>query len=89
MIRVWHITERPTLNVTQGNYFFNDGLNFELENWAYCKNDDRRFFSETQNGLKPAGQRASPAALYYDRTITYLLGTCRTPRPADLNRYDR
>ncbi len=40
----------------QGNYFFNDGLNFELENWAYCKDDDRRFYSETQNGLKPAGQ---------------------------------
>eukprot|EP01135_Chromosphaera_perkinsii_P005965 Nk52_evm10s375 gene=Nk52_evmTU10s375 len=41
---------------TQGSYTFRDGLVYELEGWDYCTSDDRRFYRERVEGLKPAGE---------------------------------
>ena len=40
----------------KGEYFFNDGLKAELDDWDYCTEADRRFFSERQDGIEPAGE---------------------------------
>ena len=40
----------------QGKYTFADGLGYEEEDWEYCDGYDRRFYTETCNGLKPAGK---------------------------------
>ena len=40
----------------QGKYTFADGLRYEEENWEYCDGYDRRFYTETQSGLQPAGK---------------------------------
>ncbi|KAK2951960.1 putative radial spoke head 1 [Blattamonas nauphoetae] len=42
--------------VIDGEYFFADGLKAEMDDWDYCSQKDRRFYSERQNGLQPAGQ---------------------------------
>ena len=39
-----------------GDYTFADGLEYEKKDWKYCTLDDRRFYTEIQDGLKPAGQ---------------------------------
>ena len=39
----------------QGKYTFADGLDYKEEDWEYCDGYDRRFYTETCNGLKPAG----------------------------------
>ena len=39
-----------------GDYTFADGLQYEKKDWKYCTLDDRRFYTEIQDGLKPAGQ---------------------------------
>lgn len=39
----------------QGSYTFADGLQYEETDWDYCIDDDRRFYSERCNGLRPAG----------------------------------
>ena len=39
----------------QGKYTFADGLRYEEENWEYCDGYDRRFYTEIQGGLQPAG----------------------------------
>ena len=41
----------------QGKYTFSDGLGYEEEDWEYCDGYDRRFYTETCNGLKPAGKK--------------------------------
>ena len=35
---------------------FEDGLEYEPEDWEYCNGFDRRFYTEVCNGLKPAGE---------------------------------
>jgi len=30
-------------------------LKYESDSWNYCKGDDRRFYPEILNGIKPAG----------------------------------
>ena len=44
--------------VINGRYTFADGLTYEADQlkWQYCNKNDRRFFTEICNGLKPAGQ---------------------------------
>ena len=42
----------------QGKYTFADGLRYEEENWEYCDGYDRRFYTEIQGGLQPAGKQA-------------------------------
>ena len=39
-----------------GEYTFADGLQYEKKDWKYCTLDDRRFYTEIQDGLKQAGQ---------------------------------
>ena len=39
-----------------GKYTFKDGLVHVEEEWEYCTPVDRRFYSETCNGIKPAGE---------------------------------
>lgn len=39
----------------QGSYTFADGLQYEEAEWDYCIDNDRRFYSERCNGLRPAG----------------------------------
>lgn len=41
----------------QGVYTFADGLQYEEAEWDYCIDNDRRFYSERCNGLRPAGLR--------------------------------
>lgn len=44
--------------VVNGEYAFKDGLLYEEGQggkWKYCNGEDRRFFSETIEGLRPAG----------------------------------
>jgi hypothetical protein len=40
----------------KGKYTFPDGLEFSEHKWKYCDGFDRRFYTETCNGLKPAGR---------------------------------
>ncbi|XP_075900947.1 MORN repeat-containing protein 5 [Nelusetta ayraudi] len=40
----------------QGSYTFADGLQYEEADWDYCIDNDRRFYSERCNGLRPAGE---------------------------------
>ncbi|CAN0246276.1 unnamed protein product [Lampetra planeri] len=42
--------------VVEGTYIFADGLVYAEEGWSYCTGDDRRFYTEICNGLKPAGR---------------------------------
>nr|XP_039250268.1 MORN repeat-containing protein 5-like [Styela clava] len=38
-----------------GEYIFSDGLQYDPEDWSYCsENNDRRFYPEHINGLKPS-----------------------------------
>lgn len=41
---------------TQGKYTFADGLTYDVDNWDYCDEFDRRFYTEICHGLKPAGR---------------------------------
>eukprot|EP00128_Syssomonas_multiformis_P014167 Colp12_sorted_trinity150504_noHs@14753 len=41
---------------SNGVYTYKDGLVFESNDWSYCTEVDRRFYSERVNGLKPAGE---------------------------------
>ncbi|KAJ8286585.1 hypothetical protein GJAV_G00040840 [Gymnothorax javanicus] len=40
----------------EGKYTFTDGLEYQESDWEYCRGEDRRFYSEICNGLKPAGE---------------------------------
>ncbi|XP_018607219.1 MORN repeat-containing protein 5 [Scleropages formosus] len=40
----------------QGSYTFADGLRYQEKNWDFCVGNDRQFYSERCNGLKPAGE---------------------------------
>jgi len=43
--------------MTESELTFKDGLKFEdSEDWSYCQGNDRRFYTEQCNGLKPAGR---------------------------------
>ncbi len=44
------------LFISQGQYTFPDGLTYDAEDWKYCDGYDRRFYTETLHGLKPAGR---------------------------------
>lgn len=39
----------------ESRFEFNDGLVYEVEDWNYCTAEDRRFWSEIKDGIKPAG----------------------------------
>mmetsp|Transcript_4690 Transcript_4690/g.6446 ORF Transcript_4690/g.6446 Transcript_4690/m.6446 type:complete len:169 (-) Transcript_4690:336-842(-) len=39
-----------------GEYVFGDGLKYSRHDWPYCTPKDRRFFTEINNGIKPAGE---------------------------------
>lgn len=39
-----------------GKYTFGDGLSYEEQEWKYCTPGDRRFFTEHQHGIEPAGR---------------------------------
>ncbi|XP_043211804.1 uncharacterized protein LOC122376153 [Amphibalanus amphitrite] len=41
---------------TTGLYTFADGLSFSDQNWKYCQYPDRRYWSEIQFGIRPAGR---------------------------------
>lgn len=43
------------ISLFQGKYTFADGLGYEEGEWEYCDGYDRRFYTETCNGMKPAG----------------------------------
>ncbi|KAI9105752.1 MORN repeat-containing protein 5 [Phlyctochytrium arcticum] len=38
---------------TKGAYTFHDGLEYIADNWTYCTEADRRFFSERIKGFQP------------------------------------
>ncbi|XP_066922538.1 MORN repeat-containing protein 5-like [Clytia hemisphaerica] len=40
----------------KGQYVFADGLKFDSDEWKYCNRNDRRFYTEICDGLKPAGR---------------------------------
>uniref|UniRef100_A0A3P9H0N1 MORN repeat-containing protein 5 n=1 Tax=Oryzias latipes TaxID=8090 RepID=A0A3P9H0N1_ORYLA len=40
----------------QGSFTFVDGLQYQENNWDYCDGNDRRFYSERCNGIRPAGE---------------------------------
>ncbi|AWP15150.1 putative MORN repeat-containing protein 5 [Scophthalmus maximus] len=40
----------------QGSFTFADGLQYHEQDWDYCDGNDRRFYSERCNGLRPAGE---------------------------------
>lgn len=46
----WHHGE-----IVEGSYTFADGLEYKPHEWAYCTLEDRRFHSEMQRGVRPAG----------------------------------
>lgn len=54
-------------HVTQGEFRFKDNLLYNEEDWEYCDEDDRRFFSEWEHGVNPAGKLSSSlhTALYH------------------------
>ncbi|KAL4497896.1 hypothetical protein ABPG72_000651 [Tetrahymena utriculariae] len=39
----------------KGDYYFQDNLKYESGQWNYCQGEDRRFYPEMLNGIKPAG----------------------------------
>ena len=47
------------LPVWQGKYTFADGLEYNTDDWEYCDEYDRRFYTEICHGLKPAGRYKS------------------------------
>jgi hypothetical protein len=42
--------------VIEGRLFFDDGLEFQHKNWIYCSPEDRRYYCEVTDGLRPAGE---------------------------------
>ena len=48
--------EENVLFYIQGQYTFPDGLVYDPNDWKYCDGYDRRFYTETLHGLKPAGR---------------------------------
>ena len=38
-----------------GDYYFADDLHYEFENWDYCTGNDRRFYPERLDIIKPSG----------------------------------
>ena len=56
--------------VFQWHYVFNDGLKYMEKDWGYCDGYDRRFFTEIEAPLKPAGTRIHSC----NTVITYILG---------------
>ncbi|KAI8808333.1 hypothetical protein BJ742DRAFT_772325 [Cladochytrium replicatum] len=57
----------------QGFYTFKDGLEYEMEDWDYCTERDRRFYTERVRGFShgapqltndPAGPRKIPPNTY-------------------------
>jgi hypothetical protein len=45
----------------QGRLFFDNGLEFQDEDWIYCSPEDRRYYCEVMGGLHPAGEsRTTP-----------------------------
>lgn len=54
----------------QGSYTFADGLEYQKENeeeWNYCFDEDRRFYTEILNGIKPGGSSYSNRCQWFDR----------------------
>ena len=41
---------------TSGLFTFADGLSFSDRDWKYCQYPDRRYWSEIQHGIRPAGR---------------------------------
>lgn len=44
------------LFLSQGVYTFQDGLQYGEDDWIYSTAADRRFYTETLNGIQPAGE---------------------------------
>ncbi len=42
--------------ISKGVYTFKDGLVFEENDWSYCDEDDRRFYTELLAGIPPIGE---------------------------------
>ena len=40
----------------EGEYKFSDGLEYKESDWEYCTLSDRRFKTELEDGIRPAGQ---------------------------------
>eukprot|EP00823_Brevimastigomonas_motovehiculus_P005881 TRINITY_DN453_c0_g1_i1.p1 TRINITY_DN453_c0_g1~~TRINITY_DN453_c0_g1_i1.p1 ORF type:complete len:203 (+),score=67.13 TRINITY_DN453_c0_g1_i1:215-823(+) len=40
----------------KGTYFFDDNLEYSEENWKYCSQSDRRFWTEVQHGIRLSEQ---------------------------------
>ncbi len=57
----------------QGDYVFEDGLNYDEDKWEYCDGFDRRFFTEIRNGLKPAGELEYPLSFQCISSLFFLL----------------
>ncbi|KAJ3187848.1 MORN repeat-containing protein 5 [Gaertneriomyces sp. JEL0708] len=47
------------LGVIQGKYTFKDGLEFSPQDWDYCTDSDRRYYSERVNGFQPGDPQLS------------------------------
>ncbi|KAI9017466.1 hypothetical protein BC832DRAFT_526773, partial [Gaertneriomyces semiglobifer] len=45
--------------VKEGKYTFKDGLEFSPQNWDYCTDSDRRYYSERVNGFQPGDPQLS------------------------------
>ncbi|XP_013859302.1 MORN repeat-containing protein 5 [Austrofundulus limnaeus] len=52
----------------QGSFTFADGLQYQENNWDYCDGNDRRYYTERCNGVRPAGE-SQITNLHPPRTI--------------------
>ena len=56
----------------EGKYLFYDNLEFDFQhkdNWKYCNKDDRRFYTEIMQGLRPEGKTLIVNDINGPRTI--------------------
>jgi len=43
-------------SVVSGKLFFEDGLEYQDDNWVFCSKFDRRYYGEVTEGIKPSGE---------------------------------
>ena len=51
-----YVAEWDHGSVISGTLFFDDNLEYRDDNWIYCSPEDRRYYCEVTDGLKPAGE---------------------------------
>lgn len=51
----------------EGDYYFNDELKYEFDNWDYCTEEkDRRFYYERQTGIEVNMLKKTKYSLGFD-----------------------